>query len=63
MLNTFMENLSVVFESSTLDSKLDVKIKSLNVSDNSGDERFPVIFENQPTDGQEELVSVKMRLI
>ena len=62
-LNTFMENLKVSFESSALDSKLDVKIKSLNVSDNSGDERFPVIFENQPTEGLDELVQIKMRLI
>lgn len=45
-LNTYLEQLSVNFQSSSLDSNLDVKIKSLVVSDNSGDERFPVIFEN-----------------
>jgi hypothetical protein len=58
-----MEKLSVNFQSSAMDSKLDVKIKSLVVSDNSGDERFPVIFENQPSDGQEDLVSINMKLI
>ena len=39
---------------------LEVQVNELHVSDNSGDERFPFIFESLPAEGQDELVSFKL---
>ena len=41
-------------------STVEVQVKALHVSDNSGDERFPFIFESLPVEGQEDLVSFKL---
>jgi hypothetical protein len=40
-----------------------MSLLSLKVADNSGDERFPSIFENQPSEGQAELLTVRMRIL
>ena len=42
---------------------VEVQVKSLHVTDNSGDKRFPFIFENLPVEGQEDLVSFKLQNI
>ena len=40
-----------------------MQVKSLHVTDNSGDTRFPFIFENLPVEGQEDLVSFRLQHI
>ena len=45
------------------DMKLFMNVKSLQVLDNSGDERVPFIFCNREVEGQEELVSLFVQQI
>jgi len=42
---------------------IQTKVASLRVSDNCGDKRFPVIFENQAVEQQNELLSLKVSKI
>jgi hypothetical protein len=48
-LETQMQGLIVDFQKKYFDHTVNLRVKSLRVTDNSDDERFQCIFENQPS--------------
>jgi hypothetical protein len=57
-----MKSLSVNLRQSNFEKVTDVRLNSLKVTDNSGDKRFQSIFENEPVQGQQELVSIVQKV-
>lgn len=62
-LATRVEQLSVNFEQYKFHMDIQAKVASLRVSDNCGDTRFPVIFENQSVEHQNDLLTLKVSKI
>ena len=60
---TDLDTIKVSMRQHKHDMKLFMNVKSLQVLDNSGDERFPFIFCNREVEGQEELVSLFVQQI
>jgi len=62
-LCTELENLTVEMNQRQYQMDIEVNVKNLRVNDNSGDERFPFIFENVANQNQDDLVVFKMQSI
>lgn len=50
-LITYLENMNVVLQQNEHDLRVQMKVQSLMIKDNSNDERFPFIFKNMPLEG------------
>ena len=58
-----MDDINLSVEINKGVTELIAKVSSLKVSDNSNDQRFPYIFQNQSVEGQEDLVTFKLETI
>ena len=62
-LRTYLDQISLNMEQRANQLEVKANVNKLEVTDNSSDERFPFIFRNVPVEGQQDLVTFKLRQI